>query len=149
MGNPRSFYPLSDISTKAANKIPESNLLNSGYNVTLGVKRNYAFKEIPYVKDIFDTRIMFSNIEIDGDFKNSYRIFQGLSYQDFDRQYGGIVKILPWENQILCVFEHAIAIIPVNEKALLQTTTGQNIHMYGAGVLQKQITIITDKYGST
>lgn len=149
MGNPRSFYPLSDISTKAANKIPESNLLNSGYNVTLGVKRNYAFKEIPYVKDIFDTRIMFSNIEVDGDFKNSYRIFQGLSYQDFDRQYGGIVKILPWENQILCVFEHAIAIIPVNEKALLQTTTGQNIHMYGAGVLQKQITIITDKYGST
>lgn len=149
MGNPRSFYPLSDISVKAANKIPESSLLNSGYNVTLGVKRNYAFKELPYIKDIFDTRIMFSNVEVDGDFKNSYRIFQSLSYQDFDRQYGGIVKILPWENQLLCVFEHAIAIIPVNEKALLQTTTGQNIHMYGAGVLQKQITIITDKYGST
>ena len=43
MGNPRSFYPLSDISTKSSAKIPESNLLNMGYSVTLGDKRNYAF----------------------------------------------------------------------------------------------------------
>lgn len=149
MGNARSFYPLSDISIKSSAKIPETSLLNSGYNTTLGVKRSYAFEVIPYIKDIYDTRIMFSNIQVDGSFKNSYKVFQGLSYEDMDRQYGGIVKILPWENNILCVFEHAITIIPVNEKALIQTTQGQNIHMYGAGVLQKQMTIISDIYGSS
>lgn len=148
MGTPRAFYPYYGMSVKASSKIPESDLYNFGYSTTLGFKRNYIWVEVPYEKDEFDTRIMFSDIQVDGDFKNSYKVFQALAYQDIDRQYGGIVKILPWENNLLTVFEHAIAIVPVNEKALVQTTTGQNIHMYGAGVLQKQITIITDMYGS-
>lgn len=149
MGNPRSFVPATDISTKSSTKILESALLNEGYNSTLGVRKNFAFEVLPYVKDEFDTRIMFSNVQVDGAFKNSYKVFQGLSYEDMDRQYGGLIKILPWENNILGIFEHAIAIIPVNEKALVQTTQGQNIHMYGAGVLQKQMTMISDMYGSS
>lgn len=148
MGNPRSFYPIQDISVKSSNKINESNLMNDGYNSLLGVKRNFTFDLVPYVKDIFDTRIMFSNIQVDGAFKNSYKIFQGLSYEDIDRQYGSITKILPWGVNLFCVFEHGLAIIPVNEKALLQTTEGSNIHMYGTGVLQKQVVLISDKVGS-
>ena len=149
MGNPRSFYPLQGISVKSSNKINESNLMNEGYNALLGVKRNFTFDVIPYSKDMFDTRIMFSNIQVDGAFKNSYKVFQGLSYEDIDRQYGSITKIIPWGVNLFCVFEHGIAIIPVNEKALLQTTEGANIHMYGAGVLQKQVVLISDKIGST
>lgn len=148
MGNTRGFYPVQGMSTKASYKIPESNLYNRGYSTTLGFKRNYKYIDVPYEVDEFDTRIMFSDIQVDGNFKNSYKVFQGLSYEDLDRQYGGIVKILPWGENLLTVFEHAIAIVPVNEKALIQTTTGQNIHMYGSGVLQKQMTIITDMYGS-
>ena len=148
MGNPRGFYPIQGMSTKSSAKIPESNLYNRGYSTTLGFKRNYKHIDVPYEVDEFDTRIMFSDIQVDGNFKNSYKVFQGLSYEDLDRQYGGIVKILPWGGNLLTVFEHAIAIVPINEKALIQTTTGQNIHMYGSGVLQKQMTIISDMYGS-
>ena len=57
--------------------------------------RNFVFERVPYVLDYFDTRILFSNVQVDGEFKNSYKIFQGLSYEDIDRQYGSIVKILP------------------------------------------------------
>ena len=149
MGNPRSFYPLQGISVKSSNKINESNLMNDGYNSLLGVKRNFTFDLVPYSKDVFDTRIMFSNIQVDGAFKNSYKVFQGLSYEDIDRQYGSITKIIPWGVNLFCVFEHGLAIIPVNEKALLQTTEGSNIHMYGAGVLQKQVVLISDCIGST
>ena len=38
--------------------------------------------------------------------------------------------------------------MPVNEKALIQTTEGANIHMYGTGVLQKQVVLISDSIGS-
>lgn len=38
--------------------------------------------------------------------------------------------------------------MPVNEKALLATQTGQSIHMYGAGVLQNQISVINPDFGS-
>lgn len=148
MGNPRSFYPLNDISTKVSTKIEESWILNDGYNSTVGQKRHLSAPNLPYMKDQFDNRIMFSNVQVDDEFKNAYRIFQGLSYKDIDRQYGAIVKLIPWGTNLLCVFEHGVGIVPVNEKALIQTATQQSIHMYGAGVLQNQITLINPDFGS-
>ena len=148
MGNARSFYPLNDASVKSANKIAESFILNDGYSSTVGQQTHITAPNVPYIKDQFDNRIMFSNIQVDGDFKNGYRVFQGLSYEDIDRQYGAIVKLIPWGVNLFCVFEHGLGVVPINEKALMQTTTEQSIHLYGAGVLQKQITLITPDYGS-
>ena len=148
MGNPRSFYPITGASTSVANKIEESWKLNDGYSSTVGKKRFLPVQDVPYTRDIFDTRIMFSNVQQDDAFQNAYRIFQGLSYKDMDRQYGGLVKLLTWGSNLLAIFEHGITIIPVNEKALLATNTGQSIHMYGAGVLQNQMTVISQDYGS-
>lgn len=148
MGNPRSFYPLSGYSASVGNKLAESTKYNDGYSSTVGRKRYLGWVDVPYEKDMFDNRIMFSNVQQNDAFRNAYRIFQGLSYKDIDRQYGGIVKMISWGPNILCVFEHGISIIPINEKALMQTTTGQSIHMYGAGVIQDQLTVISQDYGS-
>ena len=149
MGNARSFYPFSDMSPVVSHKTEESWLLSDGYNATVGQKRNFAASEVPYVQELFDNRVMFSNVQANGDIKNAYRIFQGLDYKDIDRQYGAIVKFLPMDNNIFCVFEHGIGILPINEKALLATQSGQSIHMYGAGVLQNQISLISPDFGST
>ena len=148
MGNPRGFYPLHDINAKSTGCIDESLILNDGYSATVGQKAYIAVQNVPYIKDQFDNRIMFSNVQVEGDFKNGYRIFQGLSYEDIDRQYGAIVKLVPWGVNLFCVFEHGLGIIPINEKALIQTTTEQSIHMYGAGVLQNQISLISPDFGS-
>lgn len=148
MGNARSFYPLQGMTVAPVNKIPESELLNAGYSVTLPFKKYFTQPDVPYVKDIFDTRIMFSDVQVADDFRNAYRIFQGLDYKDIERQYGAIVKLLTLGSNLFCVFEHGCAIIPINEKALIATSTGQSIHMYGAGVLQNQVTPISPDYGS-
>ena len=148
MGNPRTFYPASDITTNVSHKIEESYILNQGYGATVGHKREFAAANVPYTKELFDNRIYFSNVQTYGDFQNAYRIFQGLDYQDIERQYGAIVKLLPWSGNLLCIFEHGIGVIPVNEKALLSTQSGQSIHMYGAGVLQNQISVISPDFGS-
>ena len=148
MGSPRGFYPVSDISTASALKVNESTLLNDGYNSTVGQKRNFIVDNVPYIKELFDNRIMFSNVQRDDDFQNAYRVFQGLSFKDIDRQYGAIVKLLPYGNNLFCVFEHGLGIVPINEKALIQTATNQSIHMYGAGVIQNQITLISPDFGS-
>jgi hypothetical protein len=95
LGNPRGFYPVSGLSTKSSNKIEDSYILNDGYNATVGNKLNVAVDDLPYIKDQFDNRIMFSNIQSEDEFKNGYRIFQGMSYKDIDRQYGAIVKMFP------------------------------------------------------
>ena len=152
LGNPRGFFPITDLSTKSPNKIEDSWILNDGYNATVGQKMHVPAVDVPYIKDQFDNRIMFSNVQVDDDFKNAYRIFQGLSYKDIDRQYGAIVKLLPWssggEANILCIFEHGIGIVPVNQQALMATTTGQSIHLYGAGVLQSRVSVVTPDLGS-
>jgi hypothetical protein len=82
-------------------------------------------------------------------FTNGLRIFQGLSYQDIDKSFGSIVKLMPYSQNLLCIFEHGLAIIPINEKALLSTQEGLSIHLYGAGVLQEQVSVISPDYGST
>ena len=148
MGNTRSFYPFRSPSTAVACKIGESWLLNDGYNTSLSRKRNILSPNLPYIKDLYDNRIMFSNVQVDDDFKNAYRIFQGLSYKDIDRQYGAIVKLISWGVNLFCVFEHGLAIIPINEKALISTDTGQSIHMYGSGVIQNQVSLISPDFGS-
>lgn len=152
LGNPRGFYPASGLSIKSSNKIEDSYILNDGYNATVGNKLNVAVDDLPYIKDQFDNRIMFSNIQSEDEFKNGYRIFQGMSYKDIDRQYGAIVKMFPWSNDgeanILCVFEHGIGIVPVNQQALMATTTGQSIHLQGVGVLQSQVSVVSPDFGS-
>ena len=148
MGNARSFYPNQSRNVFSSGKIAESYILNDGYNSTVSIKRNIIVPDVPYIKELFDTRIMFSDVQVDDGFRNAYRIFQGLDYKDLDRQYGAIVKLLPLGVNLFCVFEHGIGIIPINEKALMATNTGQSIHMYGAEVIQNQITLISPDYGS-
>lgn len=149
LGSSRGFYPVADMTTSSVMKVEDSRLLNEGYSATVGYKEYFVADNVPYIKELYDNRVMFSNVQQDDDFKNAYRIFQGLSYKDIDRQYGAIVKFIPWGVNIFCVFEHGLGIIPINEKALIQSNTGQSIHMYGAGVLQNQISLISPDFGST
>lgn len=148
MGSHRSFYPISGLSTATGNKVEESYLLNDGLSATVGQKRYLTLNNPPYSKSDFSTRVMFSNKQVTDAFTNGYRTIQGLSYHDYDKQYGEIVKLLPWGNNLFCVFEHGLAILPINEKALMQTTTEQTIHIYGHGVLPDQMSIVSQDYGS-
>ena len=148
LGSPRSFYPLNGGSIATGNKIQESFLLNDGYSATVGEKEFNLIPDTPYSKSEFANRIIFSNVQVDDAFTNGYRIFQGLSYQDYDKQYGEIVKLVPWENNLLCVMEHGIGLIGVNEQALMQTNTADTIHIYGHGVLSDKMQIISPDYGS-
>lgn len=149
LGSYGSFYPLSGISTKSINKHPESKLLNEGYSVTLGRKVYHPWQSVPYENYHYENRIAFSNVASTKMFTNGFRVFQGMSYQDIDKQFGSITKLLPYGQNLLCVFEHGIGIVPVNEKALLSTQQGMSIHLYGAGVLQEQVSVISPDYGST
>ena len=148
MGSPRSFYPLNGASTATGNKMEESFLLNDGLSATVGRKRYNFMPKIPYSKSEFSNRIMFSNINVTDSFTNGYRTFQGLSYKDYDKQYGAITKLISLGQNLFVVMEHGLGLVPVNPKALMQTTTGEAIHIYGYGVLPNEMTIISQDYGS-
>jgi hypothetical protein len=146
LGSDSAFYPL--IHQDARNKVPESKKLNDGLNVTLSRKYYSKYVPVSYENYHYENRIAFSNIASSKLFTNGFRVFQGLAYQDIDRQFGSIVKLLPYDQNLLCIFEHGIGIVPVNEKALLSTQMGASIHLYGSGVLQEQVSVVSDTFGS-
>lgn len=148
LGKARGFYPAQAKSVKSDSKMPESSLYNIGLATTTSEKEYIELPDVPYIKNIFDNRIMFSQKHVNDAFQNGYRIFQGLQYQDITRQYGAIVKIVDWQGSLLVVFENGIALLPINERALIQTESGQPVHMYGAGVLPDKETPISIDYGS-
>lgn len=148
IGSPRSFFPINGGSTATGNKMEESFLLNNGYSATVGEKTYNLLPDVPYFTSEFANRIIFSNVQVDNSFTNGYRVFQGLSYQDYDKQYGAIVKLVPWDNNLLVVMEHGIGVVGVNEQALMQTSTADTIHIYGHGVLSDHMQIISPDFGS-
>ena len=148
-GDARAYYPIHKSIDSLSWKLPESKLLNEGLSATMNVIPHFEVDLVPHVKNYFGNRIAFSNVHQLGGFQNGFRIFQGLSYQDVDNSCGTITKLCTLGSNLFCVFEHGCGIIPVNEKALISTTTGQSIHMYGVGVLQSQVSFVSTDYGST
>ena len=150
-GIPRSFYPLSQLTVQGNNKIPQSYLMNDGFRTTLGERYNYTLPDVPYIKNVFHNRVLYSDIAINDAYRNGYRIFRDGDYSDYSSEYGQIIKLIEWQGDLLCVFEHGIAKIPVNEKAIIQNQQGGTVAIQADKVIPDELDgnyIITNMYGS-
>lgn len=147
-GLKRGFYPLQELSPAGATKIPESSVINGGYSSTTSEKQAFTLPDVPYIKNRFDTRIMYSDISVGDAFKNGFRVFQMTHYRDYPRTYGGIMKMIELFGNILCIFEHGIALIPVNERAVAGEGSGGNVFINTSNVLPKNPKMLSDTYGT-
>lgn len=147
-GKVRGFYPLQAMSTNGESKIPESFVINSGLGNTLSDRYYSELPNVPAIKDKFHTRIMYSDVNVNDAFKNGYRVFRGLRYRDYPTTYGAITKLISWYGYLICVFEHGVSLIPVNERALLSGADGGNIYINSSNVLPDNPKMLSDKFGS-
>lgn len=147
-GLKRGFYPLQELSPAGATKIPESSVINGGYSSTTSEKQTFTLPDVPYIKNRFDTRIMYSDISVGDAFKNGFRVFQMTHYRDYPRTYGGIMKMIELFGNILCIFEHSIALIPVNERAVAGEGSGGNVFINTSNVLPENPKMLSDTYGT-
>ena len=136
-GLKRGFYPLQ-----------ESSVINGGYSSTTSEKQAFTLPDVPYIKNRFDTRIMYSDISVGDAFKNGFRVFQMTHYRDYPRTYGGIMKMIELFGNILCIFEHGIALIPVNERAVAGEGSGGNVFINTSNVLPENPKMLSDTYGT-
>ena len=118
IGKARGFYPLQAMSVTGESKIPESFVINGGINSTTSDKYYYELPNVPAIKNKFHIRVMYSDVNVNDSFKNGYRVFKLTHYRDYPLTYGSIVKLVEWFGSIICVFEHGVALIPVNERAV-------------------------------
>lgn len=147
-GHPRGFYPYHPISPDGSYKIPEALCYNKGFEKALSERQNYEVPDVPAIKNDFTNRIAYSDIHVNDAFKNGYRVFQGTHYRDYPKTYGSITKLIELRGSLLCVFEHGVALIPVNERAVAGEGAGGNIYINTSNVLPENPKIISDTFGS-
>lgn len=147
-GHPRSFFPLSPMSAEGTFKIPESNVYNDAFASTLGVKQYILLPDVPYLKDKFQTRIFYSDIYVNDAYINGYRRFLGNAYRDYESQYGGIVKLLPFNRDLVCVFEHGIVKLAINQQTPISQNPEEPVFVNSNNVLPENMIVISDTIGS-
>ena len=144
-GHPRGYYPYVPINVEGTYKIPESHIYNKGFSKSLSDRWNNILPDVPYIKNWFGTRIMYSDIHINDAYKNGYRVFRKTRSVDYTREYGEIVKLISLNSNLLIIFEHGVAIAPVNQQ-VVQQSAGQFIAT--SKVLPEAPTVISDMFGS-
>ena len=148
MGSPRSFYPYSQLLDLGENKIPESTVYNDGFRSTVSERWHEKLPDVPYYKNSFENRILYSEIAINDAFKNGYRVFYSTSFQDYKKEYGKIIKLEEISGNVLCVFEKAVGLIPVNERTVAGNGDGGEVFINSNNVLPQTPRIVSDMYGS-
>lgn len=147
-GCKRSFYPLSPIRVDGHYKIPESNQFNQGFSATTGEKAHFLQPNVPYIKNTYQTRIIYSDIAQTDAFKNGFRIFKGVSFRDYSNQYGGITKLVQWLDNLVVIFEHGIGIATVNANVLIPTDDGTSISVGAVKVIPDTLKMLSTDYGT-
>lgn len=144
-GHARGYFPYIPMSVEGTYKIPESHIYNKGFSKSLSDRWNSLLPDVPYIKNWFGTRIMYSDIHINDAYKNGYRVFRKTSSVDYTREYGEITKLISLNSNLLIIFEHGVAVAPVNQTAV-QQVAGQLVATSRA--LPEAPTIISDMFGS-
>lgn len=148
IGNCRGFYPYHPMSAKAGYKLPECNTYNKGFEASVGEQIFEELPVAPYYKDIYSTRIAYSNLQITSAFKNAFRVFKSGQYRDYPITYGEITKIIEWNGDLICVLEHGIYKIPINERTVAGEGSGGNVYINTNNVLPQNPIVISDTFGS-
>lgn len=151
-GHERAYYPYHPQSTDGTYKIPEAYCYNLGFSKSVSDRVNFEVPDIPWHKNWYGTRIMYSAINAMDSYQNGFRSFSQTSYMDYTREYGEIVKLISMDYDqnpgILIIFEHGIGYVGVNEKAVAAQAASGNVFITSNNVLPKTPRIISDCYGS-
>ena len=147
-GKPRGFFPYHSINVEGNNKIPESSVYNKGFSKLSSARYNYEMTDVNYIRDYYNTSIAYSDIKVKNYFSNGHRVFRSQNFIDYPGSYGSITKILEKNGQIICIFEHAVALIPVNERALAGQGQGGPVYINVNKVITDSFQALSDTFGS-
>ncbi len=148
VGHPRTFYPHTDINASAVYNVPEALKYNDGFTKSVANRQHLLVPDVPYILNMFTNRIAYSEISVDKSIKNGFRVFKNVNYRDYNMEHGAIVKIMEFFGNLICVFEHGIAKIPVNEKTVTSQGTNGPVFINSNNVLPQNIVILSGTYGS-
>ena len=148
VGHPRTFFPYCPLSAAGVYKIPEALCYNKGFEKSVSERYNFEQPDVPALKNDFTNRISYSDINVNDAFKNGFRTFQGTNYRDYPKTYGQITKLIEFRGKLVCIFEHGVVLIPVNERAVAGQGDGGYVYINTFNVLPENPIVLSDMFGS-
>ena len=147
-GHARGFYPYLPLSANGIYKVPEALCYNKGFEKSVSERYNFEEPNVPAIKNDFTNRIAYSDVHVNDAFKNGFRVFQATHYKDYPKTYGQITKIVEFRGTLVCVFEHGVSLISVNERAIAGKGTSGEIYINTSNVLPDNPKVLSDTFGS-
>lgn len=145
----RSFYPYENISIKSANKQIESNIINGATNNILSLRHNFLMPDVPYIKQQYDSRVLYSKTSVSDAFENGFRVFKKTDFKDLPKTYGALTCLKEYNGNLVAIMEHGILLVPVNERAIAAQGAGGNVYINNNNVLPDNPMVVSNSYGST
>ena len=93
-GNYRSFYPNYGQLASGSQKMPDSDQYNKGFSKSVSEKYYFEVPDVPYIKQEFQNRIVFSDIHVNDAYKNGFRVLRTTNHKDYPMTYGSITKLI-------------------------------------------------------
>jgi hypothetical protein len=145
----RTFYPLeSNVDKLRSSKQKESTAYNFGYNDNFHDKVFVSLNDrSPAFNTNYTNRVMVSSPSVSGSFTNGYLDFSGLNFRDYNKQLGQIIKLISHNNDVYCVFEQGVGIIPINQRTMV-SEQDSGVFIDNAQVLAPKMQILSTEYGS-
>lgn len=131
----------------------ESTRYNAGYNAVSESSLALVLSpgrplNVPFRAQQFGARVWASALAVDGSFSNGYRFLPPLSFKDYDRSLGSIVRLLPvGSNQVLIAHEHGLELLGLNDRALTGADTAGPVYAEAASFLPAQGTVLSRELG--
>ena len=94
-----------------------------------------------------DSRVIYSQKKINGEFIDSWTSFYANNFKDVDTAYGKIVKLMDFNNRLLYFQERGIGVLAMNEREVVKSELGNTLTI-GTGEMLDRYDYISNKSGT-
>lgn len=106
-------------------------------------------KPVNYVdNDVFDTRWAYAGPKIDGELIDSFREFKVNNFLDLPGVYGAVHAGLEFNGRLYSLQKNAVCWISINERSLVQDTSGVSL-VLGSGTVMDRYDYISTEIGTS
>ena len=126
-----------------------SESINSGYLKTIS-KVPYTSLDFnsPFIKVEYDTRVYYSDLHVQNNLKNGYKVFGLLNYKDYTKHLGAIVKVINIKNTLFLIQQTGISVIPFNDRIQSEQSQVGTVYLAQIDVLSQYVTTYSEVYGT-
>lgn len=123
-------------------------LYNTAYGMYYDILPDQAITYSSVSSNEFDCRIYHSEVKTNGELIDNWLIYRPVTtnYIDVDSRFGQITNLRLFKDKLLFWQEHAVGILSVNERTVLNDTNSNEI-LIGTGGVLSRYDYISTKYG--